>query len=66
MRGDNRQRAKNQVDDINGDKDCATHIDFRELLARDDIDAVLIATGPNWHAVAATMAATTTAKLVVP
>ena len=30
---------------------------MRELLARDDIDAVLIATGPNWHATAATMAA---------
>jgi hypothetical protein len=27
------------------------------LLARSDIDAVLIATGPNWHATAATMAA---------
>ena len=57
VRGDNRQRAKNQVDAINGNKDCATYIDFRELLARDDIDAVLIATGPNWHATAATMAA---------
>ena len=27
--------------------------DFRELLDRPDIDAVLIATGPNWHATAA-------------
>ena len=27
--------------------------DFRELLDRNDIDAVLIATGPNWHATAA-------------
>ncbi len=57
VRGDNRQRAKNQVDAVNGDKACDTYIDFRELLARDDIDAVLIATGPNWHATAATMAA---------
>jgi predicted dehydrogenase len=57
VRGDNRKRAKNQVDTINGDKQCATYIDMRELLARDDIDAVLIATGPNWHATAATMAA---------
>jgi hypothetical protein len=31
--------------------------DFRELLARPDIDAVLIATGPNWHATAACTAA---------
>ena len=57
VRGDNRRRAKNQVDAQNGDKDCATYIDMRELLARDDIDAVLIATGPNWHVTAATMAA---------
>ncbi|MBN2130669.1 MAG: Gfo/Idh/MocA family oxidoreductase [Sedimentisphaerales bacterium] len=57
VRGDNRQRAKDVVDAQNGDKDCATYIDMRELLARDDIDAVLIATGPNWHVTAATMAA---------
>jgi hypothetical protein len=31
--------------------------DFREVLARDDIDAVLIATGPNWHATASILAA---------
>ena len=37
--------------------DCATYRDLRELLAREDIDAVLIATGPNWHCTAATLAA---------
>ena len=57
VRGDNRKRAKDVVDAQNGDKDCTTYIDMRELLARDDIDAVLIATGPNWHVTAATMAA---------
>ena len=36
---------------------CATYRDFRELLDRKDIDAVLIATGPNWHATAAMNAA---------
>lgn len=44
-----RQRAKNLVDAKYGDKACATHTDFRELLARKDIDAVLIATGERWH-----------------
>ena len=31
--------------------------DLRELLARADLDAVLIATGPNWHATASILAA---------
>ena len=32
--------------------------DLRDLLARDDIDAVVIATGDNWHGTASVMAAT--------
>jgi predicted dehydrogenase len=36
---------------------CAAYRDFRELLARPDIDAVLIATGDRWHAVQTVMAA---------
>ena len=31
--------------------------DFRELLDRSDLDAVLIATGPNWHTTASVYAA---------
>ena len=31
-------------------KGCAAYTDFRELLARDDIDGVLIATPDYWHA----------------
>jgi predicted dehydrogenase len=36
---------------------CAAYHDFRELLARDDIDAVSICTPDHWHAVQAVAAA---------
>ncbi len=40
-----------------GNDDCAAYIDMYELLARDDIDAVLVATGDRWHALASIIAA---------
>ena len=52
-----RQAVKKIVDDRYGTTECGTHKDFRELLDRKDIDAVLIATGPNWHCLAAVLAA---------
>src|ERR1051325_6484752 len=52
-----RESIKKMVDDQYGNKDCGMIQDFRDLLVRSDIDAVLIATGPNWHCTAATMAA---------
>ncbi|MCX7395286.1 MAG: Gfo/Idh/MocA family oxidoreductase [Planctomycetales bacterium] len=48
---------KKLVGEKYGTDQCATYRDFRELLDRNDIDAVLIATGPNWHATVAMAAA---------
>ncbi len=52
-----RDEGKALIDEINGNSDCVLYTDFRDLLARDDIDAVLIATGDRWHAQASMMAA---------
>ena len=52
-----REAVKKSADDKYGNHDCAMYRDLRELLAREDIDAVLIATGPNWHATASILAA---------
>lgn len=52
-----RAAVKKLADDKYGNQNCNTYRDFRELLDRQDIDAVLIATGPNWHATAAMQAA---------
>jgi hypothetical protein len=52
-----RQAAKDTVDRKYGTKDCATYADLRQFLAeRNDVDAVLIATGDRWHALASTLA----------
>jgi hypothetical protein len=52
-----REAARKTVDNKYGTKDCAAYGDFRQLLAeRTDVDAVLIATGDRWHALAATLA----------
>ncbi len=52
-----RDAGKKLVDDHYGNQDCRLYQDFRDLLARDDIDAVLIATGDRWHAAASILAA---------
>lgn len=49
--------VKKRADEHYGNLNCTMYRDFRELLDRSDIDAVLIATGPNWHATAAMAAA---------
>ena len=57
VKAERREAIKKKADDKYGNTDCAMYRDLRELLARSDIDAVLIATGPNWHATAACLAA---------
>ena len=46
-----REQAKRMVDGRYGNSDCKTYNDFRDVTARDDIDAVLIGTPDHWHAI---------------
>ena len=43
--------AKGRIDGKYGNKDCKTYNDFREVLARDDIDAINCGTPDHWHAI---------------
>jgi predicted dehydrogenase len=57
VRANRRELSKNTVNNHYHNKDCTTYRDFRELLDRKDIDAVLIGTGDRWHAHVSMMAA---------
>ncbi len=52
-----RESVKAMADTRYGNKDCAMYGDLHELLARPDLDAVLIATGDHWHALGSILAA---------
>lgn len=52
-----REAGKALVDGHNGNADCKLYPDFRALLARDEIDTVIVATGDRWHAEAAILSA---------
>ncbi|MEK6235106.1 MAG: Gfo/Idh/MocA family oxidoreductase [Planctomycetales bacterium] len=52
-----RDAGKTLVDKHYGNQDCVLYRDFRELLDRKDVDAMLIATGDRWHAAASILAA---------
>ncbi len=48
--------AKTAVDEHYQNKDCAMTTDFREVLARPDIDAVMITTPDHWHTLISVLA----------
>ncbi len=47
---------KRQVDALYKNSDCKSYKDFREVVARDDIDAVHVSTPDHWHAIASVAA----------
>jgi predicted dehydrogenase len=51
------ESAVNAVNGHYGNKDCKRYEDFREMMARKDIDAVMLAVPDNWHALIAVEAA---------
>lgn len=57
VRRERREDVKRVVDAHYGNSDCKLYRDYREVLERPDIDAVVIATGNRWHTMASIHAA---------
>ena len=52
-------KADGRRDEVNAEyksRDCTAYYDFREVIARDDIDTVLVYTPTHWHALIAVAA----------
>lgn len=54
--GERARKAKDIVDEQYLNKDCAFTKDFREILARKDIDTVMISTPDHWHTLISVLA----------
>ncbi|MHC4556938.1 MAG: Gfo/Idh/MocA family protein [Planctomycetota bacterium] len=50
-------KAKKKVDQKYKNNDCKTYLDFRDVIARDDIDALSLALPDHWHSIPAVMGA---------
>jgi len=57
VRRQRREAVKKMADGRYGNQDCMMYRDMHEILAREDIDAMLIATGDRWHTMASITAA---------
>jgi len=57
VRQERREAGQAYIEQRQGPGTCAAYNDFREVLSRDDIDAVYIATPDHWHAVITVAAA---------
>ncbi len=57
VRNDRREVVKSMIDKRYGNQDARMYREYEELLARDDIDALLIAAGERWHALLSIYAA---------
>ena len=51
------QKAVDTINKRNKNQDCKAYHDFREVMARKDIDTVMLAVPDNWHALLAVEAA---------
>ncbi|MDD2381603.1 MAG: Gfo/Idh/MocA family oxidoreductase [Mariniphaga sp.] len=50
VKKEQRDKSKQTVDSRYGNNECVTYNDYRELLVRKDIDAIVMAAPDHWHA----------------